>query len=301
MSGRGPGITFTNPCQHGFLRNVREGLIFPRVPGATASLQKSVAAEELISRLPFSPPPSFLPQAFLALEELRKRESLSEEQLLVAEKLISCNPNVWHACVVRIRPCLPPATGVPGPGGAAQECVAIRGAAAGSREAHLVQPQMFDMFVLFVCPLVPQAFLALEELRKSASPSEEQLLVAEKLTSCSLKSAQECVAIGGAATGSREAHLVQPQMFDMFVLFVCPLVPQAFLALEELRKSASPSEEQLLAAEKLISEAFSIIDRSVKVNAIHENKGARRKARLSRAKRATLVSLGWYTPEPAAA
>ncbi|CAI5466913.1 unnamed protein product [Closterium sp. Yama58-4] len=76
---------------------------------------------------------------------------------------------------------------------------------------------------------------------------------------------------------------------------------KAFLALEELRKSASPSEEQLLAAEKLISEAFSIIDRSVKVNAIHENKGARRKARLSRAKRATLVSLGWYTPEPAAA
>ncbi|CAI5475403.1 unnamed protein product, partial [Closterium sp. Yama58-4] len=67
---------------------------------------------------------------------------------------------------------------------------------------------------------------------------------------------------------------------------------KAFLALEELRKSASPSEEQLLAAEKLISEAFSIIDRSVKVNAIHENKGARRKARLSRAKRATLVSLG---------
>ncbi|CAI6004965.1 unnamed protein product [Closterium sp. NIES-64] len=169
--------------------------------------------------------------AFLVLEELRKRESLSEEQLLVAEKLISCNPNVWHASVVRIRPCLPPATGVPGPGGAAQECVAIRGAAA----------------------------------------------------------------------GSREAHVVQPQMFDMFVLFVCPLVPQAFLALEELRKSASPSEEQLLAAEKLISEAFSIIDRSVKVNAIHENKGARRKARLSRAKRATLVSLGWYTPEPAAA
>ncbi|CAI5501279.1 unnamed protein product [Closterium sp. Naga37s-1] len=76
---------------------------------------------------------------------------------------------------------------------------------------------------------------------------------------------------------------------------------KAFLALEELSKSASPSEEQLLAAEKLISEAFSIIDRSVKVNAIHQNKGARRKARLSRAKRATLVSLGWYTPEPAAA
>ncbi|CAI5500668.1 unnamed protein product [Closterium sp. Naga37s-1] len=70
---------------------------------------------------------------------------------------------------------------------------------------------------------------------------------------------------------------------------------KAFLALEELRKSASPSEEQLVAAEKLISEAFSIIDRSVKVNAIHQNKGARRKARLSRAKRATLVSLGWYT------
>ncbi|GJP34581.1 hypothetical protein CLOM_g19009 [Closterium sp. NIES-68] len=76
---------------------------------------------------------------------------------------------------------------------------------------------------------------------------------------------------------------------------------KAFLALEELRKSGSPSEEQVVAAEKLISEAFSIIDRSVKVNVIHQNKGARRKARLSRAKRATLISLGLYTPEPAAA
>eukprot|EP00475_Leptophrys_vorax_P042498 TRINITY_DN80096_c0_g1_i1.p2 TRINITY_DN80096_c0_g1~~TRINITY_DN80096_c0_g1_i1.p2 ORF type:complete len:199 (+),score=28.60 TRINITY_DN80096_c0_g1_i1:150-746(+) len=70
---------------------------------------------------------------------------------------------------------------------------------------------------------------------------------------------------------------------------------KAFLALEELRKSSSPSEEQLLAVEKLISEAFSIIDRAVKVGTIHQNKGARRKARLSRAKRAVLVSLGWYT------
>ena len=72
---------------------------------------------------------------------------------------------------------------------------------------------------------------------------------------------------------------------------------QVFVALEELRKSPSPEQEQIVPIEKLIAEAFSIIDKSVKVGTIHQNKGARRKARLSRAKRATLVSLGWYTPK----
>lgn len=74
---------------------------------------------------------------------------------------------------------------------------------------------------------------------------------------------------------------------------------KAFLALEELKKSSDPVPEQLIPIEKLIGEAYSIIDKSVKVGTIHQNKGARRKARLAKEKRAVSIALGWYTPAPA--
>eukprot|EP00897_Mesotaenium_endlicherianum_P007752 jgi/Mesen1/7004/ME000365S06137 len=76
---------------------------------------------------------------------------------------------------------------------------------------------------------------------------------------------------------------------------------KVFIALEKLRKSSEPTQEALLDIEKLISEAYKIIDKSVKVGTIHHNKGANRKSRLARAKRAVCITHGWYTPEPATA
>ena len=73
---------------------------------------------------------------------------------------------------------------------------------------------------------------------------------------------------------------------------------QVFLALEELKKADAPLEADLLPVEKLISEAYKIIDKSAKVGTIHPNKAANRKSRLARAKRAVVMTLGWYTPAP---
>eukprot|EP00246_Nothoceros_aenigmaticus_P013592 TRINITY_DN4762_c0_g1_i1.p1 TRINITY_DN4762_c0_g1~~TRINITY_DN4762_c0_g1_i1.p1 ORF type:complete len:216 (-),score=25.70 TRINITY_DN4762_c0_g1_i1:646-1242(-) len=73
---------------------------------------------------------------------------------------------------------------------------------------------------------------------------------------------------------------------------------KVFVALEGLKKSAEPTQEALLPIEKLISEAFKIIDKSVKVGTIHRNKGANRKSRLCRAKKAVEIQLGWYTAPP---
>lgn len=73
------------------------------------------------------------------------------------------------------------------------------------------------------------------------------------------------------------------------------------MALEALKKADTPSEADLLPVEKLISEAYKIIDKSAKVGTIHPNKAANRKSRLARAKRAVVMALGWYTPAPAEA
>lgn len=71
---------------------------------------------------------------------------------------------------------------------------------------------------------------------------------------------------------------------------------KVFVALEDLKKQTEPSVDMMAPIESLIAEAFSIIDKSVKVGTIHRNKGAHRKSRLSRAKKAAEVQLGWYTP-----
>ncbi|CAL1373339.1 unnamed protein product [Linum trigynum] len=72
-------------------------------------------------------------------------------------------------------------------------------------------------------------------------------------------------------------------------------------ALDDLRKKQEPQPEEVLPVEKLIAEAYSVIDKAVKVGTLHRNTGARRKSRLARTKKAVEVHHGWYTPCPAPA
>lgn len=67
-------------------------------------------------------------------------------------------------------------------------------------------------------------------------------------------------------------------------------------SLNELRKKSDVQSEDLLPIEKLIAEAFSVIDKAVKVGTLHRNTGARRKSRLSRWKKAVEIHHGWYEP-----
>ncbi|KAM7280821.1 hypothetical protein ACFE04_007955 [Oxalis oulophora] len=71
-------------------------------------------------------------------------------------------------------------------------------------------------------------------------------------------------------------------------------------ALEVLRKKPDAQPDEVVPVEKLIGEAYSAIDKAVKVGTLHRNTGARRKSRLARRKKAIEVHHGWYTPEPAA-
>ncbi|KAK6934228.1 Ribosomal protein S20 [Dillenia turbinata] len=70
-------------------------------------------------------------------------------------------------------------------------------------------------------------------------------------------------------------------------------------ALEVLKKKTDPQPEEVLPVEKLIAEAYSVIDKAVTVGSLHRNTGARRKSRLARRKKAVEIHHGWYTPSPA--
>ncbi|CAL1386312.1 unnamed protein product [Linum trigynum] len=72
-------------------------------------------------------------------------------------------------------------------------------------------------------------------------------------------------------------------------------------ALDDLRKKPAAQPEEVLPVEKLIAEAYSVIDKAVKVGTLHRNTGARRKSRLARTKKAVEVHHGWYTPSPSPA
>ncbi|EEF30134.1 30S ribosomal protein S20, chloroplastic [Ricinus communis] len=72
-------------------------------------------------------------------------------------------------------------------------------------------------------------------------------------------------------------------------------------ALDDLRKKSDAQAEEVLPIEKLIAEAYSVIDKAVKVGTLHRNTGARRKSRLARRKKAVEIHHGWYTPAPAEA
>ncbi|XP_062217764.1 small ribosomal subunit protein bS20c-like [Phragmites australis] len=78
---------------------------------------------------------------------------------------------------------------------------------------------------------------------------------------------------------------------------------KVFRALEKLRKKADAQPEEIIEIEKMISEAYKAIDKTVKVGAMHRNTGNHRKSRLARRKKAIEILRGWYVPnaEPAAA
>ncbi|XP_006348272.1 30S ribosomal protein S20, chloroplastic [Solanum tuberosum] len=67
-------------------------------------------------------------------------------------------------------------------------------------------------------------------------------------------------------------------------------------ALETLRKKTDAESEEVVSVEKLIAEAYSAIDKAVKVGTLHRNTGARRKSRLARRKKAVEIHHGWYVP-----
>nr|ACU20521.1 unknown [Glycine max] len=71
-------------------------------------------------------------------------------------------------------------------------------------------------------------------------------------------------------------------------------------ALEVLKKKQDAQAEEILSIEKLIGEAYSIIDKAVRVGTLHRNTGANRKSRLARRKKAVEIHHGWYTPTPEA-
>ncbi|KAG7957210.1 hypothetical protein I3843_11G163100 [Carya illinoinensis] len=70
-------------------------------------------------------------------------------------------------------------------------------------------------------------------------------------------------------------------------------------ALDVLKKKPEAQAEEVLPIENLIAEAYSVIDKAVKVGTLHRNTGARRKSRLARRKKAVEIHHGWYTPSPA--
>ncbi|KDP45864.1 hypothetical protein JCGZ_15308 [Jatropha curcas] len=72
-------------------------------------------------------------------------------------------------------------------------------------------------------------------------------------------------------------------------------------ALDDLKKKPDAQAEEVLPIEKLIAEAYSVIDKAVKVGTLHRNTGARRKSRLARRKKDVEIHHGWYTPAPVTA
>jgi small subunit ribosomal protein S20 len=65
---------------------------------------------------------------------------------------------------------------------------------------------------------------------------------------------------------------------------------------EALNASLPETEEAVAPVEKLIAEAYQEIDKAVNKGVLHQNTGARRKARLARAKKSLLIKAGLYTP-----
>ncbi|CAH9107758.1 unnamed protein product [Cuscuta europaea] len=67
-------------------------------------------------------------------------------------------------------------------------------------------------------------------------------------------------------------------------------------ALDVLRKKEDAQPDEVVSVEKLIGDAYSVIDKAVKVGTLHRNTGARRKSRLARRKKAVEIHHGWYVP-----
>ncbi|XP_057450933.1 30S ribosomal protein S20, chloroplastic-like isoform X2 [Lotus japonicus] len=71
---------------------------------------------------------------------------------------------------------------------------------------------------------------------------------------------------------------------------------KALEALESLKNKKDAQPEEILPIEKLIREAYSVIDKAVRVGTMHRNTGERRKSRLARSKKLVEIHHGWYTP-----
>lgn len=67
-----------------------------------------------------------------------------------------------------------------------------------------------------------------------------------------------------------------------------------------LRKKPDAQAEEIFTIEKLIADAYSVIDKAVKAGSLHRNTGARRKSRLARRKKTVEIHHGWYSPDAAA-
>ncbi|KAA8526810.1 hypothetical protein F0562_008961 [Nyssa sinensis] len=69
-------------------------------------------------------------------------------------------------------------------------------------------------------------------------------------------------------------------------------------ALDVLRKKPEAQPEEVISIEQLIAEAYSVIDKAVKVGTLHRNTGARRKSRLARRKKTVEIHHGWKDMAP---
>ncbi|KXZ49989.1 hypothetical protein GPECTOR_18g145 [Gonium pectorale] len=67
---------------------------------------------------------------------------------------------------------------------------------------------------------------------------------------------------------------------------------------ESLVANPPKSEEEVKGLEKLIAEAYTEIDKAVGKGILHENTGARKKARCARYKKTVLMVAGLYKPAP---
>ncbi len=84
------------------------------------------------------------------------------------------------------------------------------------------------------------------------------------------------------------------------IVLCCPRLAQALVAITATRASMPSSESELSPVDKLISEAYSEIDKSIVKGVIHKNTGGRRKSRIAVARRKLLEDAGLYMPAVAA-
>eukprot|EP00470_Lotharella_oceanica_P001166 CAMPEP_0170178120 /NCGR_PEP_ID=MMETSP0040_2-20121228/11677_1 /TAXON_ID=641309 /ORGANISM="Lotharella oceanica, Strain CCMP622" /LENGTH=190 /DNA_ID=CAMNT_0010421085 /DNA_START=24 /DNA_END=596 /DNA_ORIENTATION=- len=74
---------------------------------------------------------------------------------------------------------------------------------------------------------------------------------------------------------------------------------KALRAIEENKKAGISSESDLQATDKLISEAYKEIDKSVQKGIFKQNTGARQKSRIATWRKKLLIESGLYTPAEA--
>ena len=74
-------------------------------------------------------------------------------------------------------------------------------------------------------------------------------------------------------------------------------IKKVLSSVEEMRETTMPkTEADLKPVDELIALAYKEIDRAVSKNIMHKNTGARRKARVAKARRELAITAGIYTP-----